>query len=156
TSATLPIFLITTRCTRGAIRHSRGRMIECDLCGHGKPTHVLDSSTLDGPLVRCSSCGLYYVGTRRSRLTFGSDDSAADVVNRVRQANKGFHNLDVAEERRLAALNARWRLDVIHRYCSSGRLLEVGCARGDFLRVARGFYEVEGVEPNPELAASAQ
>ncbi len=131
-------------------------MIECDLCGHDKPVFVLDSSGLDGPLVRCPSCGLFYVGSRRSALTFGPSDSAAAVVNRVRKANQGFQNLDVSEEHRLALLNAHWRLDVVRRYCSSGRLLEVGCARGDFLRAAGEFFKVEGVEPNPELAASAR
>src|SRR5262249_39574991 len=31
----------------------------------------------------------------------------------------------------------------------------VGCARGDFLRIARDCFDVSGVEPNPELADSA-
>jgi 2-polyprenyl-3-methyl-5-hydroxy-6-metoxy-1,4-benzoquinol methylase len=37
----------------------------------------------------------------------------------------------------------------------SGRLLEVGCARGDFLEVARNSFDAAGVEPNPDLAGSA-
>ena len=37
----------------------------------------------------------------------------------------------------------------------SGKLLEIGCARGDFLRVARESFDASGVEPNPELADSA-
>jgi cyclopropane fatty-acyl-phospholipid synthase-like methyltransferase len=31
-------------------------------------------------------------------------------------------------------------------------LLEIGSARGDFLRVAGEYFDVKGVEPNPELA----
>jgi len=77
-------------------------------------------------------------------------------VDRVRQANVGFQNLRLEEEHRLALLNARWRLDLIRQYKASGRLLEVGCARGDFLSVARQAFDVFGVEPNPELAASAE
>ena len=130
-------------------------MISCDLCGHDKPVFVLDSAGLDGSLVRCPSCGLYYVGSRRSNLTFGSSDSSA-VLDRVREANSRFQNLALDEEHRLAILNARWRLQILRRYCAAGRLLEVGCARGDFLRVAREFFAVEGVEPNPELQASAR
>jgi len=130
-------------------------MIPCDLCGSDKAQLVLESTNLDGPLVKCSSCGLYYVGSRRSGLTFGAD-TAENVVNRVRQANVGFQNLRLEEEHRLALLNARWRLDLIREFKPSGRLLEVGCARGDFLRVAKQTFDVFGVEPNPELAASAE
>jgi 2-polyprenyl-3-methyl-5-hydroxy-6-metoxy-1,4-benzoquinol methylase len=59
------------------------------------------------------------------------------------------------EEHRLALLNARWRLNLIVKAMPSGKLLEVGCARGDFLRVARERFDACGVEPNPELAASS-
>jgi 2-polyprenyl-3-methyl-5-hydroxy-6-metoxy-1,4-benzoquinol methylase len=97
---------------------------------------------------------LYYVGTRRSHLTFGSEPAQV-TAERVRQANVQFRHLRLEEEHRLALLNARWRLDLIETFCNSGRLLEVGCARGDFLSVAKGRFEVLGVEPNPDLAADA-
>ena len=73
----------------------------------------------------------------------------------MRAANAGFLPLRLEEEERLAGLNAQWRLDLIRGFRSTGRLLEVGCARGDFLRVARRSFEVFGVEPNPDLADSA-
>ena len=130
-------------------------MIVCDLCGSDKARHILDSANLDGPLMRCSVCGLYYVGSRRFQLAFGTE-SPEIVVERVRQANCGFQNLRLEEEHRLAVLNARWRLAIIRGFCSSGRLLEVGCARGDFLSVARESFTVYGVEPNPELAEGAR
>ena len=130
-------------------------MIPCDLCGADNPRFTLKSSQLDGPLVECRQCGLRYVGTRESRLAFGGD-GAAEVLQRVRSANAGLRNLVFEEEQRLAVLNARWRLDLIRQLRSSGRLLEVGCARGDFLRAAAGSFEVFGVEPNPELADSAE
>jgi 2-polyprenyl-3-methyl-5-hydroxy-6-metoxy-1,4-benzoquinol methylase len=131
-------------------------MIVCDLCGSDQSQPVLHSHNLDGPLVRCSSCGLYYVTSRHSQLTFGSSVSAEQVTARLHEANRGFQHLRLEEEHRLALLNARWRLDIIRQFCPSGRLLEVGCARGDFLSVAREKFEVYGVEPNPELAESAR
>jgi 2-polyprenyl-3-methyl-5-hydroxy-6-metoxy-1,4-benzoquinol methylase len=105
-------------------------------------------------LVECRQCGLCYVGHRKSQLTFGSG-AAADVLQRVREANAALPQLRLEEEQRLAVLNARWRLQLIRDRRSSGKLLEVGCARGDFLRVASGEFDVFGVEPNPELAESA-
>jgi len=129
-------------------------MTPCDLCGSENPAPVLESSRLDGPLVRCRRCGFYYVAERRSNLAFGSDTAAA-TTERIRDANRDLRNLSLDEEHRLAEMNAKSRLDVIRRYCRSGKLLEVGCARGDFLRVAREYFAVSGVEPNAELAKDA-
>lgn len=129
-------------------------MTPCDLCGSPDPAPVLESPRLDGPLVRCRNCGFFYVGERRSNLAFGSDNAVA-TTERIRDANRDFRNLELDEERRLADLNAKARLELIRQYCPSGRLLEVGCARGDFLRVAREYFTVSGVEPNGELAKDA-
>ena len=104
--------------------------------------------------MRCRQCGLYYVGERRSALAYGSDNSA-EVMERVRDANRGLRNLPLDEEHRLAQLNAKTRLQLIRQYRPSGKLLEVGCARGDFLRIAREYFTAFGVEPNPELAEEA-
>jgi len=129
-------------------------MIACDLCGAANPETVLQWPGLDGPLVRCRSCGLYFVGERRSNLAFGSD-SASATTERIREANREFTHLALDEERRLANLNAKSRIDLIRRYRPSGKLLEVGCARGEFLRVARDHFSVVGIEPNAELARDA-
>ena len=128
--------------------------IPCDLCGAVNPRFVLNSRGLDGPLVECVNCGFRYVGTRRSALTFGSGAGEETAAN-VRAANQNLRYLRLEEEHRLALLNARWRVDLIRRVKSSGKLLEIGCARGDFLQVARESFDVYGVEPNPELADSS-
>jgi 2-polyprenyl-3-methyl-5-hydroxy-6-metoxy-1,4-benzoquinol methylase len=104
--------------------------------------------------VECVKCGFRYLGVRRSALTFGSHTAEETVAN-VRAANRNFRHLRLQEEHRLALLNARWRLDLIKKIKPAGKLLEIGCARGDFLQVAREWYDVYGVEPNPELADSA-
>ena len=129
-------------------------MNACDLCGAESPRTILESRGLDGPLVECVKCGFRYVGTRRSALVFGKD-SAEETAAKVRAANTQFRYLRLEEEHRLALLNAKWRLDLIRKLMPSGRLLEIGCARGDFLRLAREFFDASGVEPNPELADSA-
>jgi 2-polyprenyl-3-methyl-5-hydroxy-6-metoxy-1,4-benzoquinol methylase len=132
-------------------------MTSCDICGADNPHTVLVSLQLDGPLVQCRNCGFRYVGWRRSQLTFGSGGGdAAEVASRVEAANFNIRNLRLEEEHRLGILNARWRLDLIRNFRTSGRLLEVGCARGDFLSVAREWFDVSGVEPNPSLADDAE
>src|SRR5687768_814594 len=101
-------YVHTTRPDAGVVGW---RMIPCDLCGADKPLPVLHSRGLDGPLVLCSSCGLYYVGSRRSSLTFGSDEPVV-IAERVRQANQSFRNLRLEEEQRMAVINARSRLRI--------------------------------------------
>ena len=124
------------------------------MCGADNPKWVLESPNLDGPLVECVKCGFRYVGTRRSALTFGNE-TAEETAARVRAANARFRYLRLEEEHRLALLNAKWRLDLIRKIKPSGKLLEIGCARGDFLKAAKESFDACGVEPNPELADSA-
>jgi 2-polyprenyl-3-methyl-5-hydroxy-6-metoxy-1,4-benzoquinol methylase len=133
---------------------NRATYLPCDICGAGNPRFVLEAAGLDGPLVKCEACGLRYVGTRRSALAFGADHAEA-TTEKVRAANMKFRLLRLDEEHRLAALNAQWRLDLIRKVRPSGKLLEIGCARGDFLKAAGRSFEVYGVEPNPELAEAA-
>jgi len=127
------------------------RYIPCDLCGTPNPRFILNSSSLDGPLVECVNCRFRYVGNRSSALVFGKHTAGETAAN-LRAANQNFRYLRLEEEHRLGLLNARWRLDLIRQLKPSGRLLEVGCARGEFLQVAREWFEVCGVEPNPDLA----
>ena len=127
----------------------------CDLCAAANPRFVLESRRLDGPLVECVNCGFRYVGNRRTALTFGTE-SGRETAEKVRAANMRFRPLRLEEEHRIALLNATWRLELIRRIRGSGKLLEVGCARGDFLRVAAQSFDAYGVEPNPELAESAR
>jgi 2-polyprenyl-3-methyl-5-hydroxy-6-metoxy-1,4-benzoquinol methylase len=125
--------------------------LSCDLCGGENPRFLLDSARLDGPLVECRNCGFRYVGKRRQSLAFGTQ-SPDEVAARVSRANTEFRHLRLEEEHRLALLNARWRLELIRKIKPSGKLLEIGCARGDFMQVAMQHFEISGVEPNPGLA----
>jgi SAM-dependent methyltransferase len=126
----------------------------CDLCGGANPRFVLESPGLDGPLVECLQCGFRYVGKRKSALVFGHV-TPEETVDRVRAANRQFRNLRLEDEHRLAMLNSKWRLELIRKFKPSGKLLEIGCARGDFLSAALDAFDASGVEPNPELAESS-
>lgn len=48
------------------------------------------------------------------------------------------------------------KLKDIYALKSSGKLLDVGCSVGDFLHKAQYFYEVEGLEVNPNTSAIAE
>jgi SAM-dependent methyltransferase len=126
----------------------------CDLCGSRAALPVLTAPGLDGPLVRCGSCGLCYIPSPGVPPPFAAPKAEArDRL--VRDTIRRYPNLARAEEERLNLLNARWRLDLIRRHRDGGRLLEVGCGRGDFLKAASESFEVWGVEPDPNLAGAA-
>jgi 2-polyprenyl-3-methyl-5-hydroxy-6-metoxy-1,4-benzoquinol methylase len=114
----------------------------------------MDSPRLDGPLVQCVHCGLRYVGRRNTQLAFGRNGTH-HTAEKLQQANIQFQHLRLEEEHRLAMLNAAWRLDLIRKLRPSGSLLEIGCARGEFLQAAKQHFDARGVEPNPGLAEHA-
>ena len=92
-------------------------------------------------IVKCKSCGLVYVNPRIGR---------EEIVDGYAKADESTY---VKESKARSATFKRC-MDEIERYHpKSGRILDIGCAAGLFLEVAkkRG-WEVFGVEPNRWLA----
>lgn len=103
----------------------------CPVCGAAVPAA--------GELLECGGCGLVFQAERR----FAAPSYAPGVEEEIYGSAK-------------AAL-FREALDFLDRARPArGRLLDVGCAGGEFLRAAaaRG-WEVEGVEIEPSLAVKA-
>jgi len=57
------------------------------------------------------------------------------------------------DERLMTSLNV---VNILRKNKSSGTLLDIGCATGDFLSIARNFYDVEGLELSDWSARIAQ
>lgn len=53
-------------------------------------------------------------------------------------------------------IGARSRLRLLRRFMPVGRLLDVGCGEGHFLRRARAFYEVAGIDVSHDGVAAAR
>ena len=130
----------------------------CDLCGADDAEHLLDSSRLDGPLVRCRRCGLVYVGSRRQDFTFLAADEARSGALAVRVAELGLVDHAVEDAERPLRIRAdRERLAQLRRQVTGTRLLDVGAATGTFLEVAHeAFPDAIGVEPDPITSAQAR
>ncbi|MDW8169482.1 MAG: class I SAM-dependent methyltransferase [Acidobacteriota bacterium] len=113
---------------------------------------------LDGPLVRCRQCGLVYVGERRENFTFSRFDPERSrrLAERVRSLELVDEEVEAREARireRVMAERLRW----VQRFITSGRLLEVGCAEGTFLKLAaRAGFHAHGIEPDPMTSTLAQ
>jgi SAM-dependent methyltransferase len=97
-----------------------------------------------GQILRCQQCEL---GFRASRI---DEDDLAHL----------YADLDVEvyqSELRGRRATANRHLDIVRRYCSPSRLLDVGCASGLFLRSAADLgWSVVGVEPSKALSRLAK
>jgi len=122
----------------------------CPVCKTAESTFFANNDHLD--YVRCSRCDLIYMNPALS----------ADMVD------KGFQGEDELLMEYFSLISSYktgrsekpdpvtdCKLKDIYAIKSSGRLLDIGCSFGDFLRKAAYFYEVEGVEVNPETAEIA-
>ena len=133
---------------------------------------MLTTPRLDGPLVRCRQCQLYFV------VKPETTPSGPQVVPTTHQQTTGTLNAEVAVEmarlaqraRELAlvepdveaheqpwrALTAQERLADLRRFITQGRLLEIGCSTGELLAAARPAFETIGIEADAQTSAIAR
>ena len=108
------------------IREQRLEYLPCALCGSEKYT-VLIRGIASGDLVRCDSCGLCRANPRYTdHLIFGTMGKHYAPILAV----------DKVQDKEALWANWRYRLWVIERWISKGRMLDVGCYAGTFLAVA--------------------
>jgi len=120
--------------------------VNCNLCGADNTALVAD---VDGfHIVRCRNCGLLYVNPR------WQEDVLREIYTETYYDHDGIRNgLEffgydnyVADEDNIKITFER-RLKTIERYVSNGRLLDIGCATGFFLALARSKgWDVLGTE----------
>lgn len=125
---------------------------ECPLCGVDDAAHVTTEGGLD--VACCVRCGLAYLRPRPTaeELSAFYDGTyyASTAAGTIGYADYGRHEAGLR-------LVGRERLDLMHRYLAPGRVLDVGCAYGYFLDIARaGGWEALGVELAHEAAQAAQ
>jgi SAM-dependent methyltransferase len=99
-------------------------------------------------IVRCSSCGCLYVRPRPR------ESELAAIYERFPQLSNGREGQtqDDPEDGRWEATDRLRRLQTL---APSGRLLDLGCGRGDFLAAASVAFDVQGVDlvPRPRREA---
>jgi 2-polyprenyl-3-methyl-5-hydroxy-6-metoxy-1,4-benzoquinol methylase len=134
----------------------------CDLCGAGRVRFVLATERLDGPLVECLNCGLFFVQLpARGEAVVAADESAQVSAEMVRLAGRARELALVepgveAGERPWRELTARERLDDLRRFAPGPRLLEIGSSTGEMLEAARPHFTATGLEPDEGNCRLAQ
>src|SRR5262249_54242199 len=139
-----------------------------DLCGSSESEFILTTKRLDGPLLRCSNCRLFFVklpekfmtgnGTRGGHRNGESRHVAAEMVRLAEPARElALMENDIErEERPWRELSAAERLDDLKRLVTGKRLLEIGSSTGEMLSAAGRYFEAVGIEPDETLCRVAQ
>ena len=127
------------------------RLAACEVCSSPSGGHKVVLWKYNTPIVRCSACGLYYANPRwKTEHLFSryTDDYWEEYAGTISHTS-----VDEATN------NARWFpfLGPHDGVRSTNRLLDVGCATGEFLLAARARgWQVYGVESSPIGAATAR
>jgi SAM-dependent methyltransferase len=118
--------------------------VECPACGSVEQS---PAATRQGfTYVRCGNCSCLYISRRPT------EDALLEMYRRFPESAAGdeVESYDSRDEVR----EARYRFQRVLQVARSGRLLDVGCGRGDFLRAAQLSFEVFGVDVAARLEAS--
>lgn len=96
-------------------------------------------------IVACSTCGLLFY---------------ADPPAQGGRYGPGYFDggeyRDYVEDKASLQRNFRSRIRELLRWAPRGRLLEIGCAHGFFLELARSHWEVRGIDVSAEAVAHAR
>jgi 2-polyprenyl-3-methyl-5-hydroxy-6-metoxy-1,4-benzoquinol methylase len=121
--------------------------VNCIICDCDEAAHLFSKDLL--AIVKCKRCGLRYVNPRASashlEANYVQDYYPPEKLSRIH--NNAMEWLQMAE-----------RLAEIERHVSTrGKLLDVGCGIGTFLRLAKDKgWETYGVDPSESGAAFAR
>ena len=123
----------------------------CPVCGTVEHEFFANNDHLD--YVRCRHCTLIYMNPAPSAEMVdggfqGEDQLLMDYFSIISKYKTAIPAKPDP--------HADNKLRDIYALKPAGRLLDVGCSVGDFLHKAKHFYDVEGVEVNPNTAAIAE
>ena len=130
----------------------------CNLCGSNQTDLYYEGrdrqlgGTKRFRLVRCRQCGLIYLNPRPSR-----DEIGRHYPDDYEPFTRFSHDRSGPAARWSQTRYLDKRCKAVMRWKSSGRLLDVGCATGEFLaRMMKYGWQVQGVELSPTAAEAAR
>lgn len=133
----------------GGLDAGKVESVGCSLCGALCPTTILFVRERF-PYRKCPGCGLVYPSPRPRAAHIREQYVSGRFAST-------FHDLYLPSAAYRMATIFRERVEeIIAPRVPRGRLLDVGCGSGHFLKVAVDYgYDGYGVEPNPEMVRFA-
>jgi 2-polyprenyl-3-methyl-5-hydroxy-6-metoxy-1,4-benzoquinol methylase len=127
---------------------SSKKNVPCNLCSTinigARPILKIDSY----PIIKCKKCGLVYINHKFTREELESFYTSENYP----YLEEGIHVME-----RRSFMRAKRELNVIRKYVKKGKLLDVGCAAGFFLKVARDYgLKPFGVDISNDLSKLAR
>ncbi|MHC4600938.1 MAG: class I SAM-dependent methyltransferase [Planctomycetota bacterium] len=124
--------------------------VPCDLCGADDPAELFIKKGF--PHVRCRRCGLVYVTPRLPRIEEQQTGFYEDLIC----ITQGFDAMEALEFSPQRLRKKRKEAASYLPFRKTGRLLDIGCGLGGFLKAAsEEGWKPEGVEIVPEIATYA-
>lgn len=120
-------------------------MSACIICEKNEVASLYPSCNI----VKCANCGLVFadVDVANSEL--------AEIYGKDYFAGEEYANY--VEDKEVHQKNFRRHLQIVKRFSSpGGKLLEIGCAYGHFLELAKDDWEVYGVDVSKEACGYAK
>jgi 2-polyprenyl-3-methyl-5-hydroxy-6-metoxy-1,4-benzoquinol methylase len=119
-------------------------MRRCNLCGAGGRFEMLEDSETPFHVLKCAHCGLIFV------------DPVPELPLLAYHYDAGYYADWIAAQKTKRLKMWDRRLKSIEKASKKGRLLDVGCATGAFLRLAQNNgWEIRGTEYSPYAAKFA-
>ena len=125
--------------------------VKCNLCGENRPkplaTCKIGKADADLPIgsmgiVRCANCGLVYASPRPEYLSEEFNDLYSE-----KYFNAPYMRFYIEKEGGQTNEPFEFRLDWLEKFKRKGRILDIGCASGNFLKTARDRgWDTYGVE----------
>src|SRR5207247_2399809 len=123
--------------------HSR----ECPACGR-TTAHAFCFRVNGCDILQCTECGL-------GRTETPAFDPAAYYTEEYFSGRRADGYADYLGAEPVLRREFARSVDFIRRYRSAGKLLELGCAYGFFLKEAARYFDVAGLELAPDAAAAS-
>jgi SAM-dependent methyltransferase len=123
----------------------------CAVCGENRVTPFWEKAGYR--IVQCPACGFLYVNPRPDRQELSRFYQNPAYF----QGSEGYGYADYFADREMIERQSADRLKLIERLTRRGNLLDVGCASGFFLKVAKDRgWAVEGIEVSEAVSHFAE
>lgn len=132
------------------------KLERCPVCGNSNIINyfICTDYTVSGEsfaLSICSHCNLIFTNPRPAKEIIGKYYNSYNY-----QPHTNRQTLTDRLYRFIRSINNRQKINLINRVADKGKLLDVGCGTGSFLKLCRqNGWDISGVEPTPSANQAA-